>query len=109
MRTDLVHAPFATDEWWRTAVIYQIYPRSFADGSGDGVGDIPGIISRLDHLKSLGVDAVWLSPFYASPQKDHGYDVSDYRAIDPLFGTLEDADRLISGSCDTSVGVVVRR
>ncbi|MGB8942038.1 MAG: glycoside hydrolase family 13 protein [Streptomyces sp.] len=82
-------------EWWRDAVIYQVYPRSFADGNGDGMGDLPGITARLPHLQRLGVDAVWLSPFYASPQADAGYDVADYRAVDPMFGTLPDADDLV--------------
>ncbi|MEV7191517.1 glycoside hydrolase family 13 protein [Streptomyces sp. NPDC093510] len=82
-------------EWWRDAVIYQVYPRSFADGNGDGMGDLPGITARLPYLRDLGVDAVWLSPFYASPQADAGYDVADYRAVDPVFGTLADADDLV--------------
>lgn len=77
-------------EWWRNAVIYQVYPRSFADGNGDGIGDLTGITERLDHLVDLGVDALWLSPFYKSPQADAGYDVSDYRQIDPIFGDLDD-------------------
>src|SRR6266702_5233527 len=81
--------------WWRDAVIYQVYPRSFADGNGDGMGDLPGITARLPYLKDLGVDAVWLSPFYASPQADAGYDVADYREVDPMFGTLTDADDLV--------------
>ena len=80
------HSTPATD-WWRDAVIYQVYPRSFADGNGDGMGDLAGIRGRLPYLRDLGVDAVWLSPFYASPQADAGYDVADYRAIDPMFGT----------------------
>ncbi|MFI6770076.1 glycoside hydrolase family 13 protein [Streptomyces sp. NPDC050355] len=88
------HAPPATG-WWRDAVIYQVYPRSFADGNGDGMGDLAGVRSRLPYLKELGVDAVWLSPFYASPQADAGYDVADYRAIDPMFGTLADARAVI--------------
>jgi alpha-glucosidase len=88
------HSP--TEAWWRDAVIYQIYPRSFADGNGDGMGDLPGITSRLPQLRDLGVDAVWLSPFYPSPQHDAGYDVADYRDVDPRFGTLEDADALIA-------------
>ncbi len=83
-------------EWWRTAVIYQVYPRSFADSTGDGIGDLTGIESRLPALKQLGVDAVWLSPFFRSPQKDAGYDVSDYRDIDPIFGTLADFDSLLA-------------
>src|SRR5919112_35117 len=82
--------------WWRSAVIYQIYPRSFADSDGDGVGDLPGIRSRLAYLGELGVDAVWISPFYPSPMADAGYDVSDYRDIEPIFGTLADADALLT-------------
>ncbi|MFE1754225.1 glycoside hydrolase family 13 protein [Streptomyces anandii] len=84
-----------TAPWWRSAVIYQVYIRSFADGNGDGVGDIAGIRSRLPYLKSLGVDAIWINPWYKSPMADHGYDVADYRDIDPLFGTLGDAEQLI--------------
>ena len=76
-----------TPDWRRTAVVYQVYPRSFADSNGDGIGDLPGITSRLHDLAELGVDAVWLSPFYASPQADAGYDVADYRDVDPIFGT----------------------
>src|SRR3954467_1481646 len=83
------------DEWWRSAVIYQIYPRSFADSDGNGVGDLPGITDRLPALAELGVDAIWLSPFFKSPQKDAGYDVSDYCDVDPLFGTLDDFDVLL--------------
>jgi oligo-1,6-glucosidase len=85
------------DGWWRTAVVYQIYPRSFADSNGDGTGDIPGMIQRLDYLAELGVDVVWLSPVYTSPMDDNGYDISDYQDIDPLFGTLADLDELIAG------------
>jgi len=81
--------------WWQGAVIYQIYPRSFQDSNGDGVGDLNGITTRLEHVASLGVDAIWLSPFFASPMADFGYDVSDYRAVDPIFGSLEDFDRLL--------------
>lgn len=95
--TTLVHRHTSgSAEWWRSAVIYQIYPRSFADGNGDGIGDIPGITARLKHLVRLGVDAIWLSPFYRSPHHDAGYDVADYRDIDPIFGTLDDADALIA-------------
>lgn len=102
--------PIATPEtpaWWRTAVIYQVYPRSFADASGDGIGDLPGVTAHLDHLASLGVDAVWLSPFYSSPQKDAGYDVSDYCDVDPLFGTLADADALIARAHELGLRVIV--
>ena len=82
--------------WWRGAVIYQIYPRSFLDTDGDGVGDLSGIIERLDYVASLGVDAIWVSPFFKSPMADFGYDIADYRDVDPLFGTLDDFDRLLA-------------
>jgi alpha-glucosidase len=85
----------SSPEWWRSAVIYQVYPRSFADSDGDGLGDLTGIRRRLPALQSLGVDAVWLSPFYTSPQNDAGYDVADYRDVDPRFGTLADFDELV--------------
>ena len=94
-------------EWWRTAVIYQIYPRSFADASGDGIGDLPGVTAHLDDLRSLGVDAVWLSPFYRSPQHDAGYDVADYRDIDPLFGTLDDFDTMLAAAHARGIRVIV--
>ncbi len=83
-------------EWWRSAVVYQVYPRSFQDSDGDGVGDLPGLISRLDYLHDLGVDVIWLSPVYRSPHDDNGYDISDYEDIDPTFGTLADIDELIA-------------
>ncbi|MEY8878438.1 MAG: alpha-glucosidase [Leptothrix sp. (in: b-proteobacteria)] len=83
--------------WWKESVVYQIYPRSFCDSNGDGIGDLPGITSRLDHLKALGIDVVWLSPVYRSPQDDNGYDISDYRDIAPEFGTLADFDTLLAG------------
>jgi alpha-glucosidase len=94
-------------EWWRGAVVYQIYPRSFLDASGDGVGDLAGIADRLDHAARLGADAVWISPFFRSPQKDFGYDVADYRDVDPLFGTLADADRLIARAHGLGLRVIV--
>ncbi|MEV1009049.1 glycoside hydrolase family 13 protein [Streptomyces sp. NPDC049881] len=94
-------------DWWRDAVIYQVYPRSFADGNGDGMGDLAGVRARLPHLADLGVDAVWLSPFYASPQADAGYDVADYRAIDPMFGDLHDADALIRDAHRLGLRVIV--
>ena len=83
--------------WWQNGVIYQIYPRSFQDSNGDGVGDLAGILQRLDYLEGLGVDAIWISPFYPSPMADFGYDVANYTDVDPLFGTLADFDRLIDG------------
>lgn len=105
---DLVHrADSPESPWWRDAVIYQIYPRSWADSDGDGIGDLPGIIDHLPYLRDLGVDAVWLSPFYVSPMHDAGYDVADYRDIDPLFGRLADADRLIDTAHDLGLKVVV--
>ncbi|WP_062133298.1 glycoside hydrolase family 13 protein [Demequina aestuarii] len=94
-------------EWWRTAVIYQIYPRSFADASGDGIGDLAGITSRLDSLAALGVDAIWLSPFYVSPQHDAGYDVADFTDVDPVFGTLEDFDTMRERAHDLGLRVIV--
>lgn len=84
-----------SDQWWKNAVVYQIYPRSFQDSNGDGIGDLRGIISRLDYLETLGIDAVWLSPVCRSPQDDNGYDISDYQDIDPMFGSLEDMEELI--------------
>ncbi len=94
-------------EWWRGAVIYQIYPRSFADSNGDGVGDLAGIIERLDHVASLGVDGVWLSPFFPSPMKDFGYDVADYTGVDPLFGTLDDFDALVGRAHSLGLKVII--
>ncbi|MFI1108737.1 MULTISPECIES: glycoside hydrolase family 13 protein [Streptomyces] len=93
--------------WWRDAVIYQIYPRSFADSNADGMGDLEGIRARLGYLRDLGVDAVWLSPFYASPQADAGYDVADYRTVDPMFGSLRDADALVRRSHELGLRVIV--
>ncbi|QAY72254.1 glycoside hydrolase family 13 protein [Agromyces protaetiae] len=96
-----------TSEWWRTAAIYQIYPRSFADSNGDGIGDLPGVTARLGSLQSLGIDAVWFSPFYTSPQKDAGYDVADYCDIDPLFGTLADFDAMLEEAHARGIRVIV--
>ena len=96
-----------TAPWWRHAVTYQVYVRSFADSDGDGVGDLPGITRRLPYLRDLGVDAIWLTPFYTSPQHDHGYDVADYEDVDPLFGTLADADDLVREAHDHGLRVIV--
>ena len=94
-------------KWWQNAVVYQIYPRSFQDSNGDGIGDIPGIIRRLDYLADLGIDAVWLSPVYRSPQDDNGYDISDYQDIDPMFGTLEDMEELIREAKKRNIRIVM--
>ncbi len=111
MTSTATTTPAATHDqesaWWRHAVIYQIYPRSWADANGDGIGDLPGINARLPYLKELGVDAIWISPFYVSPMADAGYDVADYRHIDPLFGDLEDAATLISTAHDLGIRVIV--
>jgi alpha-glucosidase len=93
-------------EWWRDAVFYEIYVRSFADSNGDGVGDLPGVTSKLPYLCELGVDAIWLTPFYPSPGADHGYDVADYVAVDPLFGTLADFDELVATAHDLGLRVI---
>ncbi|HET9963228.1 MAG TPA: alpha-amylase family glycosyl hydrolase, partial [Nitrospiraceae bacterium] len=82
-------------EWWQRAVFYEIAPISFQDSNGDGRGDLPGLINRIDHLEWLGIDAIWLTPIYRSPMRDLGYDIADYCAIDPLFGTMDDFDRLV--------------
>ena len=93
--------------WWSNAVVYQIYPRSFQDANGDGLGDLKGITSRLDYLADLGVDVLWLSPVYRSPQDDNGYDISDYRDIDPLFGTLDDMDELLAEAHKRGLKIVM--
>ncbi|MDO4665495.1 MAG: glycoside hydrolase family 13 protein [Actinomycetaceae bacterium] len=95
------------DQWWRSAVIYQVYPRSFADTNNDGIGDLPGIIERLPYLENLGVDALWISPFYPSPQCDAGYDVADYTDINPEYGTLADFDRLVEQAHARSMRVII--
>ncbi len=97
----------ANPTWWRGAVIYQIYPRSFQDSNGDGVGDLPGIIRRLDHIAGLGAEAIWISPFFTSPMLDFGYDVSDYRDVDPMFGTLADFDTLIARAHELGIKVLI--
>jgi len=94
-------------DWWRGASLYQIYPRSFADSNGDGIGDLRGITERLDYVASLGVDGIWLSPFFRSPMRDFGYDVSDYRAVDPMFGTLDDFDALVARAHALGLKVVI--
>ena len=94
-------------DWWQDAVVYQVYPRSFADSNGDGIGDLPGILARLDYLVALGVDAVWISPFYTSPLHDGGYDVADYRDVDERLGTLADIDALIAGAHERGLRVIM--
>ena len=101
------HSAHHNAEWWRSAVIYQVYPRSFADSNGDGIGDLPGITARLGSLASLGIDAVWLSPFMRSPQKDAGYDVADYTDVDPLFGTLADFDAMVARAHELKLRVLI--
>src|SRR5690625_1707273 len=96
-----------TTPWWRGAVIYQVYPRSFMDSNADGIGDLSGIVSKLDYIASLGVDAIWISPFFKSPMKDFGYDISDYRDVDPIFGTLDDFDRLIAEAHDRNIRIII--
>lgn len=108
MLPDNIHTNNATpNPWWSNAVVYQIYPRSFQDTNNDGIGDLPGITSRLDYLADLGVDVIWLSPVYRSPQDDNGYDIADYQDIDPLFGTLEDMDQLIAQAHARGIKIVM--
>ena len=97
----------ATNDWWRDAVVYQIYPRSFADSDGDGEGDIAGVIGKLNYLCELGVDAIWLSPFYPSPLADGGYDVVDYCAVDPRFGTMGQFDELVAQAHERGIKVII--
>ena len=106
------HRPIATPgsdiaAWWASAVVYQIYPRSFADANGDGMGDLLGVTARLPYLQRLGVDAIWLSPFYKSPQADAGYDVADYRQVDPMFGRLDDFDGMLRKAHSLGLKVIV--
>ncbi len=93
--------------WWREAIIYQVYPRSFLDTNGDGIGDLPGITAKLDYIAGLGVDIVWISPFFKSPMKDFGYDVSDYCDVDPMFGTLADFDALIAKAHSVGLKIMI--
>src|SRR5215467_3098860 len=95
------------DEWWKHAVIYEIYPRSFQDSNGDGIGDINGITSRLDYLEDLGVDAIWITPMYPSPQVDFGYDIADYTALDPQYGTMADFDRLMAEAKKRKIRIIM--
>lgn len=95
------------DAWWKSAVVYQVYPRSFADSNGDGIGDVPGIISKLDYLAELGIDVLWVSPIFTSPQDDNGYDISDYQDVDPMFGTLADVDELIAQAHAQGIKIVM--
>ena len=97
----------AQTQWWKNAVVYQVYPRSFQDSNGDGLGDIPGIIRRLDYLQTLGIDVIWLSPVYESPQDDNGYDISDYRGIFREFGTMEDMETLIREAKARGIKIVM--
>src|SRR5438309_9214941 len=101
------NAVAAIQPWWRGAAIYQIYPRSFADSNGDGVGDLPGITAKIDYVASIGVDAIWLSPFFTSPMRDFGYDVSDYCAVDPVFGSIEDFERLVARAHEVGLKVII--
>ena len=105
--TDIKNKSATDPDWWRGAVIYQIYPRSYRDSNADGIGDIPGIIEKLPYIARLGVDCIWISPFFTSPMLDFGYDVSDYRDIDPIFGTLGDFDRLIEEAHERGIKVMI--
>src|SRR5216683_2014039 len=94
-------------QWWQHAVFYEVYPRSFADSNNDGIGDLNGIASKLDYLRELGVDAIWITPCFPSPQVDFGYDVSDSEAIDPMYGTMKDFDRLVSEAKRRNIRVIL--
>jgi hypothetical protein len=101
--------PMLTEQtpWWREAIIYQVYPRSFLDTNGDGIGDLPGITAKLDYIAGLGADIVWISPFFTSPMKDFGYDVADYCDVDPMFGTLADFDALIARAHSLGLKIMI--
>lgn len=101
------HHNNTAEPWWKGAVIYQIYPRSFYDSNGDGIGDLNGIAEKLPYVASLGVDAIWISPFYTSPMRDFGYDVANYCDVDPIFGTLEDFDRLVECAHQLGLKVII--
>lgn len=103
----IVKAETLDEDWWKDAVVYQIYPKSFKDSNNDGYGDLQGIISKLDHLKNAGVTVCWLSPIYTSPQVDDGYDISDYTDVDPMFGTLDDFDELIAKASELGIKVIM--
>jgi hypothetical protein len=107
MAKALPAGPTAARAWWREAVFYQVYPRSFADANGDGIGDLAGLTERLDYLVDLGIDAVWLSPHYPSPLRDLGYDISDFRGVDPAYGTIDDIVRLLEGAHRRGIRVVL--
>src|SRR4051812_49402886 len=94
-------------KWWKEAVVYQIYPRSFKDSNGDGIGDLRGIIEKLDYIKSLGIDVVWLNPIYKSPNDDNGYDISDYRNIMEEMGTLQDFDEMLAGMHERGIKLMM--
>ncbi|WP_416221198.1 alpha-amylase family glycosyl hydrolase [Salinicola sp. LHM] len=98
---------FDSTQWWRGSVIYQIYPRSFMDARGDGIGDLPGITAKLDYVAELGVDAIWISPFFPSPMKDFGYDVTDYRGVDPMFGAFHDFQMLLERAHGLGLKVII--
>jgi len=94
-------------DWWKSAIIYEIYPRSFQDSNGDGIGDLRGILQRLDYLIQLGIDAIWISPIYRSPMADFGYDVADYCSVDPIFGTMQDFDHLLEEAHHRNLKVIL--
>ena len=105
--TDEIGNPKEDIEWWRGGVIYQVYPRSFADTNGDGLGDLPGITAKLDYIAKLGVDCFWVSPFFKSPMKDFGYDITDYCDVDPMFGTLKDFEAMMQRSRELGLKVMI--